>query len=290
MPIKRNNKDRPANWSPSFALAFILFFSINASADPNTDPSKENVLRVHFLSVGYADAILIELPNSETMLIDAGDREDALKIIKCLQKLRIKKIDYAIITHPHTNHFGGFSKIIDKFRVGRLFTNGETSGDAGYTKLLSKIEKQNILHQTLKAGDIISTDNPDLSIQILNPSGLLGSPNENSIVTYVRFGKTSFLFTADITQKQFGDIITLHPETKNSDVLQIPHHGDTLSDDATSLLKNKFFVISTGKNRWGIPKKSDLDKLNGKILRTDKDGIITLESDGDSVSIIKPQT
>ena len=99
-----------------FVISLLAFFSFVASAVAQG----ETTLRVHFIDVGYADAILLEfsppagrgLPaDTTTMLVDAGDAKHSSRLISYLKSHQIKKIDTVVITHPHQNHFGGLRKI-----------------------------------------------------------------------------------------------------------------------------------------------------------------------------------
>lgn len=63
-----------------------------------------DTLRVNYIDVGQGDSIFIQLPNKETMLIDAGEAYEADNVINYLNNLGIKKIDYVVGTHPHTDH------------------------------------------------------------------------------------------------------------------------------------------------------------------------------------------
>ena len=53
-----------------------------------------NKIRVHYLDVGQADCIFIELPNNETMLIDAGESKNKNTIINYIKELGYYNIDY----------------------------------------------------------------------------------------------------------------------------------------------------------------------------------------------------
>ena len=65
-----NNKDKINN-----------YFNVS-NAYPNSEiNTKEPLLKVHYLNVDQGDSIFIELPNKETMLIDAAESNQSTKII-----------------------------------------------------------------------------------------------------------------------------------------------------------------------------------------------------------------
>jgi competence protein ComEC len=63
-------------------------------------PSLSGKLMVHFLDVGQADSILVQLPNYQTMLIDAGNNAAANFVVNYIKKAGVKKVDYLVGTHP----------------------------------------------------------------------------------------------------------------------------------------------------------------------------------------------
>lgn len=81
-------------------------------------------LNVHFVDVGQGDACIVELPDERTMLIDAGDTHSSNKK-KLLSYIEenindkdgndIKYFDYAILTHPDSDHCGGMADVLTKY-------------------------------------------------------------------------------------------------------------------------------------------------------------------------------
>ena len=88
-------------------LIAFLIFSLSCNSTKKYD------FVMHFIDVGYADAIAIQLPNDSTILVDSGDDPNAIELLRYLKSIGIQKIETAIITHPDYNHFNGFKKLID---------------------------------------------------------------------------------------------------------------------------------------------------------------------------------
>jgi len=265
---------------PLYLCVFAFLFLLAQNAPAKND----DVLRLHFLDVGCGDSILIE-SSSFVVLIDAGEKKYASRLLDYLHSRSIDKLDAVIITHPHKNHFEGFLQLLEKIRIKSLFINGEQHSEAGYTGLLSAFRQKNIPIKILKAGSQIDTPANDLTIKILYPNDLSADPNGNSLVTWLRFRETYFLLTADIGNEQASWLIKNKPFIKKAHVVQIPHHGGSVSDEWTSFFEHPVFVISTGENPWGIPDEIALRKLNGPVWRTDRHGVIVIESDGRKVRV-----
>src|SRR5699024_9612006 len=97
----------------------------------------EDTLRVNYIDVGQGDSIFIELPNKETMLIDAGEAYEVDKVINYLNNLGIKRIDYVVGTHPHTDHIGGLESVINTFDIGSIYMPRASSTSKTYEDLLT---------------------------------------------------------------------------------------------------------------------------------------------------------
>ena len=58
-------------------------------------------MRVHFIDVGQGDSIIIEFPDSKTMIIDGGNDTVEVKnaVLQYTASLKIEKFDYLLATH-----------------------------------------------------------------------------------------------------------------------------------------------------------------------------------------------
>ncbi|MDQ5911908.1 MAG: competence protein ComEC [Patescibacteria group bacterium] len=118
--------------------------------------------------------------------------------------------------------------------------------------------------------------------------------NLNSVVGKLSHGSTSFMLTGDVPSEVEKFIIKKYSDIR-ADVLKLGHHGSKTSTSPEFLLEvgPRFAVVSAGKeNRYGHPHKKVLDTITEfknhqpkfeKVLRTDVDGTISFESDGNSL-------
>ena len=76
----------------------------------------------YFVDVEGGQATLIVTPEKESILVDAGwagfDKRDAKRILIAAKKAGIKKIDYMVMTHYHTDHVGGIQQLSEMIPVG----------------------------------------------------------------------------------------------------------------------------------------------------------------------------
>ncbi len=262
-----------------------------------TVPARADIrpLRVHFIDAGYADAIFLEFPPSAgrslpadatTMIVDAGGTRDVPRLISYLKDHQIQKIDTAVITHPHRNHFGGLRKVAGRMPIGRVFHNGDPNTEKGYPALLSYLKRKRVPVAILKSGQKLEQLPDSVTVEVLNPPDLNGTANDNSIALRLTHGNVSFLLLGDIGPDRQDALLAAFPDIRQADCVQVPHHGGPLSDAFIEAFGGKTFIVSTGPNRWGLPHEDQLKRLNGTVYRTDKNGTIIVESDGNTLKAV----
>lgn len=274
-------------------LAFLIInnqdniknlFNQNQNDYINTN---NDLLKVHYLDVGQGDSIFIELPNNETMLIDAAESYQSENIINYLKNLNYKKIDYVIGTHPHTDHIGGLKDIINTFEIGKIYMPKVVSTTKTYESLLMAIKDKNLKINTAKAGtSIIDTD--ALKINILAPTNSTYTElNNYSVVTKITYGSTKFLFMGDAEKLSENEI----KENVTADVIKIGHHGSNTSSsiDFIKKVNAKYGIISVGlNNKYNLPKEeiiTNWENSGTKIYLTSINGTIRASSDGTNIKI-----
>lgn len=249
--------------------------------------TNNDLLKVHYLDVGQGDSIFIELPNNETMLIDAAESYQSENIINYLKNLNYQKIDYVIGTHPHTDHIGGLKDIINTFEIGKIYMPKVVSTTKTYESLLMAIKDKNLKINTAKAGtSIIDTD--ALKINILAPTNSTYTElNNYSVVTKITYGTTKFLFMGDAEKLSENEI----KENVTADVIKIGHHGSNTSSsiDFIKKVNAKYGIISVGlNNKYNLPKEeiiTNWENSGTKIYLTSINGTITASSDGTNIKI-----
>ena len=249
--------------------------------------TNNDLLKVHYLDVGQGDSIFIELPNNETMLIDAAESYQSENIINYLKNLNYQKIDYVIGTHPHTDHIGGLKDIINTFEIGKIYMPKVVSTTKTYESLLMTIKDKNLKINTAKAGTSI-IDIDTLKINILAPNNSTYTElNNYSVVTKITYGTTKFLFMGDAEKLSENEI----KEDVTADVIKIGHHGSNTSSiiDFIKKVNAKYGIISVGlNNKYNLPKEETItnwENSGTKIYLTSINGTITAISDGTNIKI-----
>lgn len=249
--------------------------------------SQNNEIKIHFIDVGQGDSIFIELPNKETMLIDAGESSQKVKVQNYITSLEYDQINYLIGTHPHTDHIGSLAYIIENFTIDNIYMPKATSTSKTYENLLETISKKGLKVKTAKSGvNIINTN--DLKIDIIAPNSETYSDlNNYSAVIKIIYKNRKFLFMGDAETKSEDEILN----DISVDVIKIGHHGSNTSSSQSFVnkVKPKYAIISVGaNNKYNHPYQAIIDRwtnAGATIYRTDINGNIVVTSDGTSLDI-----
>lgn len=257
-------------------------------SDDKTSVSTFNgdTLRVNYIDVGQGDSIFIQLPNKETMLIDAGEAYEADNVINYLNNLGIKKIDYVVGTHPHTDHIGGLEEVINTFDVGAIYMPKVSSNSKTFEDLLTTISNKGLKVKTAKSGVVVLSED-NLKLEFIAPnSDNYSNLNNYSAVLKLTYLDNTFLFMGDAETLSEDEITS----DVDADVIKVGHHGSDSSSSVEFVKKvsPEYAIIMVGEgNSYNHPYQSIIDRyesVGAKVLRTDLDGNIVCDSDGVDVT------
>ena len=250
-------------------------------------PSNLTNLKVHYIDVGQGDAIFIELPNQEVMLIDAGIERYGAVVADYIQNLGYSSIQYLIASHPHSDHIGGLSYILEHFSIQQIYMPNVITTTKTYENLLQAIVNQKLKAKVAKSGvSIVQTDS--LSIEFLAPNRIsYHDINNYSAVLFIRYKNRSFLFMGDAEIESEKEILS----SIQADVVKVGHHGSNTSsgENFVNQLHAQYAIVSVGKNNsYEHPSSVVLNRWiqsGAEVLRTDLEGTIIVETDGNYLSI-----
>lgn len=264
-------------------ILIILLFQCSINTKETNIQINKNTLQVHFIDVGQGDSILIQV-NNKNLLIDSGPNKSEDKLKNYLKKLNISKFDYIIATHPHEDHIGNMSYIINNFDVLNFYAPKVENSTKAFETMVESLIRKDLKIKVLKA-NIKSIDlGKNIVVDVFSPlSNSYEDLNNYSPIVKISYGNTSFLFTGDAEELSENEVLNAGFDLK-CDVLKIGHHGSSSSTSENFLKASNpsIAVISVGEdNTYGHPTDTVLSRLKEtKIYRTDINGNIVITSDG----------
>lgn len=244
-------------------------------------------MKVHFIDVDQGDSTFIELPNGEAMLIDAGETDQADKVVTYIYTQGYDTIDYVVATHAHSDHIGGLPVVLDSFNIGNFYMTSAVATTSIYENMLNAVDESGAAVHDVMAGDVIYNE-ANLLIEVVAPKEIdYDEQNNNSVVIKLTYGDDKFLFTGDAEKSEEDGIWT----NIKCDVLKVGHHGSDSSSSSNFLKKVEpsYAVISCGlHNSYGHPTDDVLKRLDDRnidVYRTDLQGTIVFTSDGSNISV-----
>lgn len=253
-------------------------------------PAYNAATEVHFIDVGQGDATLV-ISDGHAMLIDSGDVDKYNDVQWYLRNHGVRKLDYLIATHPHSDHIGEMSEIIDSFEIG-TFIMPDFPDELTPT---SYVFEQLLL--SLKQKDLKITSAADTSFKLgtcevttFTPKGEYDDLNNYSVVVKIVDGDNSFLVTGDCETAEEEDLISQGFDL-SAKVLKAGHHGSSGSTgyDFLNKVLPRYCVISCSlDNTFGHPSGETLRrvrKYTEKIYVTSVCGDIVFYSDGEGLDM-----
>jgi competence protein ComEC len=264
------------------------------------------VLRVTFLDVGQGDSAVLDLPDGEAVVIDGGGLVGSpIDVGQSVlaPELRARRRDalaFAILSHPHPDHFGGLVTGLDGVGLGALWDTGQGEREqlgGGYAALLETMRARGV--PVVRPGDLCGSRElgrglDRVSIEVLAPCPGPSSdrnPNDNSFVVRVSYGARALLLVGDAEREEEADLLARSRSSLRADVLKVGHHGSATSSTPAFLaaVAPREAIISVGRrNRFGHPHPLTLAALAAqgvRLWRTDRDGAVTVTTDGQSLDV-----
>jgi len=264
------------------------WMSVATLAAPSLDACR--CVTVHFLDVGQGDAGVLRTPAGRWIVIDGGPltpRGDAgtRVVVPFLRRMGVGRVAVLVATHGDADHLGGVPAVIAAFAPELVLEPGEPLGRPLYLRFLAAVEASGARYRAARAGDRIELDG--VTLEVLSPdSALFALPldvNEHGVVLRVTYGDVRLLFQGDA-----GVPVEEHLRARVGavELLKVGHHGSrTATSDAwLTELAPHTAVISVGRrNTYGHPAPDVVARLKRHgiaILRTDRDGTITFQTNG----------
>jgi competence protein ComEC len=258
-----------------FAILLAVSVSSRAFARP---------LEIFFIDVEGGQSTLIVSPSGQTLLIDTGWRgfegRDADRIVQAVRAAKVKRIDYLLITHYHSDHVGGVQQLASQIKILNFLDHGPNTEDSkttkeDYTDYVKAIQQGE--HMVLTPGDSVPIKG--LTVKVLTAAGAHiakpldgdGQPNpfcatspkrdadpgENSqsMGVLVTFEKFRFLDMGDLTWNKELELMCPNNPIGTVDVLLVSHHGLNQSNSPALVdaVHSRVAIMNNGAQKGGSP-------------------------------------
>ncbi len=246
-------------------------------------------LRVTHLSVGHGDAAVVEFPGSKVLVIDAGgsmtgefDTGESI-VAPFLRSRKILKVDYLLVSHPRVDHYGGMQAIVEEFSPTEFWTGPSEGRTLRYQVLGETVSRAGAKRVVLTSSEPCRSIERAKLCFLYPPEGKGG---EASVVMRLSFGKMNFLFAGDIERRD-EEMLLQRRDDLSSAVLKVPRHGSLASstEPFVAAVKPRVAIFSVSdRNRFGLPREEVISRYvaaGSEILRTDQDGAVIIETDGE---------
>lgn len=249
------------------------------------------VLTFALLDIGQGDALYIESPTGQQVLVDSGPDSSVLGQLPHVMPLFDRSIDVAIETHPDADHIGGFTDVLSRYTVGAFIEPGIYKDNQTNDALEKAIGDEHVpryiarrgMRIDIGGGAYLQVLSPDRDVTHMNPN----VDNDGGIVMRLVYGSTTALLTADVDSDIEDRLLAEDGTSLKSDILKVPHHGSRTSSESAFIaaVSPQVAAISVGAhNKYGHPNLETLARYaanNIPVVRTDQSGTIVFESDGE---------
>jgi competence protein ComEC len=279
------------------ALGILISTGTGIPTTASRQGSHGGSLRVTMFDVGQGDATLIETPAGETMLVDTGGSpfgsgaDVGHRVLAPTLWARGIRLHTLLLTHGDPDHIGGAPAIVEDFAPPRVWEGIRVPTHLPSVALAAQVARQGSSMTPLRAGHDVTRG--DLTFRVLNPP----EPdwerrrvrNDDSVVLEILYRDVAVLMTGDISAEVERALVPALTPARIR-ILKVAHHGSRTSTSQALLdgWPPAIALISCGRgNRFGHPAPEVVERLaasGATVLRTDRDGQITIETDGHTVS------
>ena len=270
--------------SRSVAAAAIVVAALAGERRETLDAAQKRSLDIYVVDVEGGNATLVVAPSGESLLIDTGNLNgavrDAERIMAAARDASLRQIDHLVITHWHADHFGGLSELAARIPIRHFIDHGANiqpnpTVDEFLTTTYPQLYRRSS-HTVAKAGDRIDVAGLDVRVvssagQVVasplpgaggsNPYCASFKPGDNnaedpqSVVTHITFGKFRALHPGDLTKNKEFELMCPRNRIGAVDVLLGLHHGQDTSNSEVLVhaLRPRAAIMNNGTRKGGVP-------------------------------------
>ena len=187
-------------------------------------------LHCSILDIGHGSAAIVELPDGQVMLVDAGamnrGRRAGEIVSHCLWQRGHRMINSIVVSHADVDHFNALGPVLTRFPVSQLLVsrNFVRNDSPAAQQLIAMAESQNIPIRLVGDEEHLKVGEVDLQIFQTSQNHLreARSDNEKSLIVQLQYCGRTILLPGDLEGPALDEVL---PRLAAADVLVSPHHG-----------------------------------------------------------------
>jgi competence protein ComEC len=265
--------------------------------------------------VGQGDAMALQVPSGagpfppgvgrsftdrQTIIVDTGGSPfgngsfdiGARVVEPALWATGVRSLRTLLLTHGDPDHIGGAVALIDDFRPDAVWQGVPVPHAVALQAVLARAAEAGTRVEERGAGEELALG--AARIRVLHPAPpdweRQRVRNDDSVVLEVLYGDVALLLTGDIGSTIERAIVP-HLTPAKTRILKVAHHGSrtSTSQELLNAWRPQIALISCGRgNPFGHPAPEVVERLSAAgatVYRTDRDGEITVETDGARVFV-----
>lgn len=275
------NTHKDALRNTTLTAVLMLLFACTLVFWRSAGTAGDGEFHITFLEVGSADAILIQTPDGRNVLINGGESTSELSD-ELGRRLPFfsRKLDWLIIASTQENQLAALPRVIERYPAENVLWSGNMQASFSAQALDKFFAEQSIPVSRAEAGQRLELGvGAFIEVQAEGPKGS---------VLLIEFKNFRALLPIGIGEGtlesiEYGNVIG------KVDVLLLADSGYAPSNppDILENVKPQLVVLSVGAgDPDGLPSQDVLDSLDDySLLRTDRNGWITVTTDGDAMRV-----
>jgi len=249
------------------------------------------------IDVGHGDALLLEIPGGERVLVDGGGSHDPAVdlgeavVVPFLLHQGIRTLSAVVLTHPDRDHIGGLGAVVSNLRVSEIWAGPPAWELDSYRELRRRAAERGVSFRRLREGEEIALGRAAVEVLAAGTAHPEGKDrrgrggNTQSLVLRVRYGEAAILLTGDAEQELERRLVRSRLPL-GADILKVGHHGSRSSTTPLFLgaVAPRLALISTGRSgAFRLPSPRVIHRLRERgvvTYRTDRDGSVVIALSG----------